>query len=101
MFDLNWFTMKLGKNVYYRGALEKFNTFLLTNYDRVIVMDSDGLAFHNIDHLFGMSFPDGVHIAAPQGYWFEKQGILPAEIECHGNLNNKHSSKYKVLCKKG
>jgi alpha-N-acetylglucosamine transferase len=74
------------KDHYYRGALEKFNTFLLTDYDRVIVMDSDGLVFHNIDHLFGISFPEGVQIAAPQGYWFEKEGHLPAELECRGNL---------------
>jgi len=59
----------------------------LTDYDRIIVMDSDGLLFNNVDHLFTIPFPMGVKIAAPQGYWFDKQGHLPAEKECFGNLN--------------
>ena len=41
----------------------KFNTLLLTEYKRVIFMDSDGLANANLDHLFFLPFPENMSIA--------------------------------------
>ena len=38
-------------------------------------MDSDGLANANIDHLFFLPFPENIFMAAPQGYWFGKDGV--------------------------
>ena len=39
-------------------------------------MDSDGIANANLDHLFFLPFPENITIAAPQGYWFGKDGII-------------------------
>ena len=60
---------------YYKGCLMKFNSILLTEYKRVIFMDSDGLANANLDHLFFLPFPENIFMAAPQGYWFGKDGV--------------------------
>ena len=38
-------------------------------------MDSDGLANANLDHLFFLPFPENIFMAAPQGYWFGKDGV--------------------------
>ena len=37
---------------YYRGCFEKFYVFLLTEFDRVMLMDADGFPNSNLDHLF-------------------------------------------------
>ena len=60
---------------YYKGCLMKFNSILLTEYKRIIFMDSDGLANANLDHLFFLPFPENIFMAAPQGYWFGKDGV--------------------------
>ena len=61
-------------NGYYKKCLQKFRAMLLFEYQRVIIMDSDGIANHNLDPLFHIPFPQGIKIAAPQGWWFENQG---------------------------
>ena len=65
----------ISKNSYYQACYQRFYTFLLTEYDRVISMDADGIAVKSLDHLFHAAFPPGISIAAPQGYWFENQGL--------------------------
>ena len=67
----------------------KFNSLLLTEYKRVIFMDSDGLVNANLDHLFFLPFPENMSIAAPQGYWFGKDGIRIGQPEnyCIGDLS--------------
>ena len=47
---------------YYRGCYEKLNVFKMTEYDRVIVMDSDGMAVSNLDHLFLLKMPAGIQV---------------------------------------
>ena len=39
-------------------------------------MDSDGIANANLDHLFFLPFPENITIAAPQAYWFGKNGVI-------------------------
>ncbi len=75
-------------DIYYKYSLQKFNAFLLTDYDRVVVMDADGLAASNLDHLFFLPLNNRVPIAAPQGYWFQDQGFSIAKHgeNCFGNL---------------
>lgn len=60
---------------YYKKCLQKFRAMLLFEYKRVIIMDSDGIANHNLDPLFFVPFPKGIKIAAPQASWFENQGF--------------------------
>ena len=74
---------------YYKGCYEKLYVFLLKEYTRVIIMDADGLAANDLDHLFWLSMPRGIQIAAPQGYWFKKEGLFQAAEECQGNDKNK------------
>ncbi len=60
---------------YYRGSLHKFLAFLLHDaYDRVVVMDADGVAINHLDRLFTVRMPPGVAVAAPQAYWVEGYG---------------------------
>ena len=68
----------------------KFNTILLTEYQRVIFMDSDGMANGNLDHLFFISFPEKISLAAPIGYWFGKNGMnFERNSEyCLGDISN-------------
>ena len=73
-------------NGYYQKTYQKFHSFLLTDYERVILMDADGFVLQNLDHLFLLQFPEGTHIAAPQGYWFENEGVGIREPDaCPGN----------------
>merc|ERR1719362_992391 len=67
----------------------KFNSILLSEYKRVIFMDSDGLANANLDHLFFLPFPENIFMAAPQGYWFGKDGVTIGQPEnyCIGDLS--------------
>ena len=53
---------------YYRGCYEKLNVFRMTEYDRVIVMDSDGMAVSNMDHLFLLKMPAGLQVGLVQAY---------------------------------
>ena len=59
----------------FREVYQKFNVFLLTEYKRVILMDADGFALHNLDHLFTMKLPEGTKLASSQSYWFDHQGV--------------------------
>eukprot|EP00095_Tigriopus_kingsejongensis_P011607 snap_masked-scaffold859_size87536-processed-gene-0.0 protein:Tk11607 transcript:snap_masked-scaffold859_size87536-processed-gene-0.0-mRNA-1 annotation:"hypothetical protein DFA_03248" len=63
-------------NAYYRTSLQKFYAFQLIQYSRVVAMDADGVALNNLDHLFLLKFPENVSIAAPQGYWFQNEGVF-------------------------
>ena len=56
---------------YYQGAYQKFFSFNLTEYERVIITDADGIILKNLDHLFLLDVPKNILLAAPQGYWFE------------------------------
>ena len=67
---------------YYQASYQKFYSFLLTEYDRVIMMDADGVPLKNLDHLFHIKFPGNVQIAAPQGYWFKYQGLTTWSQNC-------------------
>jgi alpha-N-acetylglucosamine transferase len=69
---------------YYKGCYEKLYVFKLVEYTRVIIMDSDGIAVNDLDHLFWLKMPKGIQIAAPQGYWFKKEGVGNAKEECLG-----------------
>ena len=72
---------------YYQGCYEKLYVFRLKEYARVIIMDADGLAANNLDHLFWLIMPYGIQIAAPQGYWFPNEGLFQADEECLGKKN--------------
>ena len=45
---------------------QKFYSFLLTEYSRVIYMDSDGFAVSDLSHLFTADLPKEAELAAPQ-----------------------------------
>ena len=63
------------ESVYYRGSLHKFFAFLLHDaFDRVVLMDADGIPVSNLDHLFLLPMPKNVSLAAPQAYWFNDFG---------------------------
>ena len=62
------------KSGYYKKCLQKFHAMLLFEYSRVIIMDSDGIANHDLDPLFLIPFPQNVSLAAPMGYWFKNHG---------------------------
>ena len=73
--------------MYFPGNYNKFYSFLLTGYARVIVLDSDGFALSNLDHLFLLRFPSGVRIAAPQAYWLMGDGVtVGTEDNCPGKV---------------
>ena len=72
----------------YRGCLEKFYAFLLTDYDRVIAMDTDGFPNSNLDHLFWLPMPKGIELAAPQGYWFSNEGVRSDFCQLVGKEQN-------------
>ena len=54
---------------YYRGCYQKLNVFRMTEYDRVIVMDSDGMAVSNMDHLFLLKMPAGIQVGLIRCYF--------------------------------
>jgi hypothetical protein len=31
--------------------------------------------------------PKGIELAAPQGYWFDNEGVMTPSKECHGTSN--------------
>ena len=69
----------------FSGNYNKFFSFLLTRYARVIVLDSDGFALSSLDHLFLLKFPPGVRIAAPQAYWLKGEGVtIGTPDDCPG-----------------
>ena len=72
----------------------------MTEYQRVIIMDSDGLANHNLDHLFFVPFPQGISMAAPQGYWFNNDGFVLGGQDnknCIGGEIHKRPLYYAVI----
>jgi len=54
------------KDGYYRDCLMKLQVLNITEYDRIIFMDSDAILLRSIEHLFFL--PD-VPLAAPWCYW--------------------------------
>ena len=75
-------------NFYYRGSFHKFFAFLLyDSFDRVLVMDADGIPVTTMDHLFLLPLPENVSLAAPQGYWFDSfGGEFRDKSHCPGQL---------------
>ena len=72
----NFTSLKRGvKDSYYRATYQKFHSFLLTEYERVVVMDADGFAVRSLDDLFLVRMGEGARLAAPQGYWFKREGV--------------------------
>ncbi|KAJ3010580.1 UNVERIFIED_CONTAM: N-acetylglucosaminyltransferase [Siphonaria sp. JEL0065] len=58
---------------YYKYCGAKLYIYSLYEYDRVLLMDSDGFPLHNLDHLFQLpSSP----IAAGRDYWDKEPGKL-------------------------
>ena len=54
------------ESLYYRGSLHKFFAFLLhDDFERVVVMDADGVPLSDLDHLFLLPLPENVSLAAP------------------------------------
>ena len=83
---------------YYKRCYQKFHAILLTEYQRVIIMDSDGLTQHNLDHLFYLPFPQGIKLAAPQGYWFDNDGFqMNPNDHCIGSDVSKRPPYYAVI----
>ena len=57
---------RYSENLYYRGSLHKFFAFLLHgDFERVVVMDADGVPLSDLDHLFLLPLPENVSLAAP------------------------------------
>ena len=78
---------------YYQGVYQKFFSFILTEYERVIITDADGLILKNLDHLFLLELPKNVSLAAPQGYWFENNGVTDKNKDACGKFGGKLSLK--------
>lgn len=58
------------QNSYYKYANNKLYIFKLTQYDKLLFMDSDSMPLQNLDHMF--MFPD-MPVVAPCPYWEPKQ----------------------------
>ena len=52
---------------YYRDCMAKLYVFNLTEFDRVIFLDSDSLVLRPLDALFDL--PDAAWLASPRAYW--------------------------------
>ncbi len=65
----------------FAGSYNKFFSFLLTDYTRVVAFDSDGFAFADLDHLFLLRMPPGVRVAAPQAYWLRGDGVVVGDVD--------------------
>ena len=74
--------------MYYRGSFHKFFAFLLyDSFDRVVLMDADGIPVTSLDHLFLLPLPKNVRLAAPQGYWFSGfENDFRDRAHCPGHL---------------
>eukprot|EP00095_Tigriopus_kingsejongensis_P001240 maker-scaffold160_size295910-snap-gene-1.41 protein:Tk01240 transcript:maker-scaffold160_size295910-snap-gene-1.41-mRNA-1 annotation:"hypothetical protein DFA_05069" len=76
----NFTSLKKGiKSSYYRGTYQRFHAFKLVEYDRIVIMDADGFPLKNLDHLFQVILPSNTSLAAPQGYWFNRNGLSQGE----------------------
>ena len=40
-----------------------------------------------------LPMPEGIELAAPQGYWFDNEGVMTPSDECHG------TSKHQIFDK--
>ncbi|KAJ3075923.1 hypothetical protein HDU98_006432 [Podochytrium sp. JEL0797] len=81
-------------HAYYRLCLAKIHVFTLTQYDRVVMMDSDGLPLRNLDHLFDT--PMGTPIAGAQMYWGNKEWFTSAFLVVEPSLEVFDVLKAKV-----
>ncbi|KAF8597616.1 nucleotide-diphospho-sugar transferase [Ceratobasidium sp. AG-I] len=52
----------------WHDSLTKLHVFGLTNYTRVVYLDSDGIVLNNLDHLF---LAPQAQIALPRAYWLD------------------------------
>lgn len=50
---------------YYKKCYQKFQSFLLIEYQRIIYMDSDGFPLQNLDHLFFFPMVKGKGLKLP------------------------------------
>ena len=67
----------------YKHTYQKFHTFVLKDFHRVTVMDADGFAISELDHLFFLNLTSKIPIAAPQGYWFGGEGLMAERSQQH------------------
>jgi hypothetical protein len=44
---------------------------------------------------FRLSMPEGIELAAPQGYWFDNEGVMTPSKECHGTSNFNLQSEFQ------
>lgn len=63
-------TEMITSNGYYRDSYTKFDVLSLTEYDRIIFVDSDGLFLGNMDHLFTTPLGEE-QMGAAFGWWFK------------------------------
>lgn len=56
-------------NGYYRDCMAKLYVFNLTDYDRIVYLDSDSLILRPLHILFDL--PDAAWLAAPRAYWLD------------------------------
>ena len=50
-------TIAGGRNFAWGMSLNKLQIFNMTQFKKIVFMDSDTMAFHNLDHLFGPEYP--------------------------------------------
>ena len=60
-------------NGFYLDVNNKFSVFNLTDYDRIIYMDSDALAYNHFDDLFTLP---STPLAIPRAYWYQESNYL-------------------------
>ncbi|KAJ3077351.1 hypothetical protein HDU98_000001 [Podochytrium sp. JEL0797] len=87
-------SLVIGFHEYYRFCLAKIYVFTLTQYDRVVVMDSDGFPLRNLDHLFDT--PMGTPVAGAQMYWGNKEWFTSAFMVVEPSLEVFEELKAKV-----
>ncbi len=68
---------------YPQASYHKFYSFLLTGYDRVVFLDSDGIPLRDLEHLFRLRL-GAAEVAAPQAYWFKQEGVTAGSAKCPG-----------------
>lgn len=71
---------------YYRHSLVKLRIFELTQYDRVLFIDSDSIPLKSLDDLLGLQLPEP--IAAPSAYWLEQPWWTSAMLLARPSSSN-------------
>ena len=57
-------------NGYYKSVFNKLHAFNLVEYDRVIILDSDGIVYNHLDTLFTLP---KTPLALPRAYWLNSK----------------------------